>query len=109
VDGELEALRSDDERTRRRAARKVVAAYHDEQLRRLLEKVRAGFDALDGGEIAPLDLDELIEHYRRSAGELERFCGSSGSGWERAARALVRLRAEGEQPDWWEAGVDRGR
>ena len=71
-----------------RAAR-PRAAYHDQQLRRLLEKLQTGFDALDRGEIAPLELDDLIEHYRRSARALERFCGTSGSGWERAARALV--------------------
>jgi hypothetical protein len=107
VDDELDALHADNERTRRRAARKLVAAYHDEQLRGLLETVRAGFDALDRGEITPLECDELIEHYRRSARALERFCGASGSGWERAARSLVGLRADGEEPDWWEAGARR--
>lgn len=107
MDDELDALHADNERTRRRAARKLVATYHDEQLRGLLEKLRAGFAALDRGEITPLDLDELIEHYRRAARLLERFCGASGSGWERAARALVGQRADGEETDWWEAGARR--
>jgi hypothetical protein len=109
MDDELGALRADDERTRRRAARKLVAAYHDQQLRRLLEKLRTGFAALDRGELSPLELDELIEHYRRSARALERFCGTSGSGWERAARALVHWRSDGEEPDWWETGAPPAR
>jgi len=36
VDDELDAPHADNERTRRRAARKLVATYHDEQLRGLL-------------------------------------------------------------------------
>jgi hypothetical protein len=98
------ALDSSDERTRRRVARALVGEYHEQQLRLLLERVRGGFRALDAGEIAPLDLDELIAHYSRAASKLEQFCGSSGSGWERAARVLV----DSDEPggvDWWEAAA----
>ena len=92
------------ERARRRAARELIGAYHDEQLRGLLEHVRDGFARLDGGEIDAFELDELIHRYKRSARELWKFCGSSGSDWERAAGMLAFLRRDGEEPDWWSAG-----
>lgn len=88
-----------------RAARETIGAYHEEQLRVLLEHVREGFVRLDAGEIDPFELDDLIHHYKRSARELWKFCGSSGSQWEQAARTLEFLRESGEEPDWWQAGV----
>jgi hypothetical protein len=97
------------ERARRRAARAVIGAYHEEQLRGLLEHVREGFARLDGGEIDAFELDELIHRYKRSARELWKFCGSSGSGWERAVRMLEFLRESGEEPDWWSAGEPHRR
>jgi hypothetical protein len=95
------------ERTRRRAARKVIATYHEEQLLALLERVRDGFARLDAGEIDAFDLDDLIHRYKRSARELWKFCGSSGSEWERAATALAWLREQGKEPDWWDAAEPR--
>lgn len=98
------------ERARRRAARALIADYHEEQLRLLLEHVREGFGKLDAGEIDPFELDGLIHHYKRSTQKLWSFCGSSGSGWERAALALEWWREHGEEePDWWEAGAPRRR
>ena len=97
------------ERARRRAARETVAAYHEGQLRALLAHVREGLDQMDAGEIDPFELDDLIHHYKRSARELWKFCGSSGSEWERAARTLAYLRDNDEMPDWWEAGRPRRR
>jgi hypothetical protein len=93
------------ERARRRAARKIIAAYHDKQLRGLLERVRDGFVRLDAGEIDAFDLDDLIHHYKCSARELWKFCGSSGSEWERAASTLAYWREQGDEPDWWQAGA----
>lgn len=93
------------ERSRRRAARETIGAYHDQQLRALLERVRAGFAALDAGEIDPFELDDLIHHYKRSARELWKFCGQTGSDWEYAVRTLQFLRDGGDEPDWWEAGM----
>jgi hypothetical protein len=83
--------------------------YHEAQLRTLLEHVRAGFARLDAGEMDPFELDDLIHHYKRSARELWKFCGSSGSEWERAARTLAFLRDSAEEPDWWQAGAPRAR
>jgi hypothetical protein len=97
------------ERARRRAARKVIDAYHDEQLRALLERVRDGFARFDAGEIDAFELDDVIHRYKRSARELWKFCGSSGSEWERAARTLAYLREQDDEPDWWEAGAPRRR
>jgi hypothetical protein len=100
----------EDERARRRAARDLIGRYHEEQLRLLLEHVREGFERLDRGEIDPFDLDDLIHHYKRSAQKLWSFCGSSGSGWERAALTFEWWREQGEpEPDWWEAGEPRRR
>jgi hypothetical protein len=92
-----------------RAARELIGAYHQEQLRSLLEHVRTGFVRLDAGEIDEFELDELIHHYKRSGTELWKFCGSRGGQWLQAARMLEYLRECGDEPDWWEAGAARGR
>jgi hypothetical protein len=95
------------EKADRRAARELIAAYHQQQLRTLLERVRAGFVRLDAGEIDEFDLDDLIHHYKRGANELWKFCGSTGGQWLQAARALEYWREQGEEPDWWERGASR--
>lgn len=76
----------------------------------LLEHVRDGFARLDAGELDAFDLDDLIHHYKRSARELWKFCGQSGSAWLTAARTLEYWREQGEEPpDWWQAGERRRR
>jgi hypothetical protein len=100
----------EDEKPRRRAARKLIGEDHEAQLRLLLDHVRDGFAKLDAGELDPFDLDDLIHRYKRSAQKLWSFCGSSGSGWERAALTLEWMREQGEEePDWWAAGASRRR
>ena len=91
----------------RRAARELIAAYHKAELRALLEHVRAGFDPLDAGTIDEFELDDLIHHYKRSANELWKFCGSSGGQWLQAASALAYAREHGDEPDWWTIGAPR--
>jgi hypothetical protein len=86
---------------------KLIAAYHQSELRTLLEHVRAGFTQLDAGEIDEFNLDDLIHQYKRSAAELWKFCGSSGGQWQQAANALSYLREHDDEPDWWEAGAPR--
>jgi hypothetical protein len=98
-----------DEPARRREARKLIGAYHEEQLRALLEHVRDGFARLDAEEIDPFELDDLIHRYKRSARELWKFCGQSGAGWERAASMLALLREDGDEPDWWQVSEPRHR
>lgn len=98
------------ERAQRRAARETIARYHEQQLLLLLERVRDGFARLDAGEIDAFDLDDLIHRYKRSARELWKFCGQTGSDWLFAARTLEFWRERGEDPpDWWEAGEPRRR
>ena len=100
-------IRSTDDKTARRAARQLIAAYHEEQLRLLLERVRTGFEQLDAGKIDAFELDEIIHRYHRCAQKLWSFCGSSGGQWLQAARNLAYYRDSGDEPDWWQAGAPR--
>lgn len=97
------------ERAERRAARQTIGAYHEAQLRLLLDRVRDGFNLLDAGEIDAFELDELIHRYKRSARELWKFCGQTGSDWVTAVRTLEFWQQQGEVPDWWAAGEPRRR
>lgn len=96
-----------EEKGRRRAARELIATYHQQQLRALLERVRDGFAQLDAGEINEFELDDLIHRYKRAAAELWKFCGSTGGQWLQAASALTYLREQGDEPDWWAKSVPR--
>ena len=91
----------------RQAARELIAAYHQAELRKLLERVRTGFDQLDAGTIDEFELDDLIHHYKRAANELWKFCGSSGGQWLQAVSALAYAREHGDEPDWWTIGAPR--
>jgi hypothetical protein len=95
------------EKVESRAARELIVAYHQTQLRALLDRVRVGFAQLDAGDIDEFDLDDLIHHYKRSAAELWKFCGSTGGQCLQAARTLQYLSEQGEEPDWWDAGASR--
>ena len=88
----------------------MIGTYHEQQLRLLLERVRDGLARMDRGEIDPFELDDVIYHYTKAARELWKFCGSSGGGWEAAARTLQYLSEQGEElPDWWAAAERRRR
>ena len=89
------------QKAERREAQASVAAYHQEQLRALLEHVRDGFARLDAGEIDEFELDSLVHRYKRATRHLWVFCGSSGSGSLQAATALASMRERGEERDWW--------
>jgi hypothetical protein len=95
------------EKAKRRAARELVGAYHQQQLRALLEHVRDGFGQLDAGQIDEFDLDDLIHRYKRAAADLWKFCGSSGGQWLQAANTLAYLRDQHEEPDWWARSTPR--
>jgi hypothetical protein len=103
----FDALKADDDKTRRRAARQIIAAYHEEEVGRLLEHVRSGFARMDAGEIDVFELDDLLHRYKKCAAKLWSFCGSSGGQWLQAARNLAYLREQGDEPDWWEVGTPR--
>jgi len=102
--------RADGARAQRRAAREAIGRYHEEQLLLLLEHVSDGFARLDAGEIDAFELDDLIHRYKRSARELWKFCGQTGSGVLSAARTLEYWSEQGDEPrDWWAAGEPRHR
>lgn len=96
---------TDDSKAERREAREFIAAYHQQQLRALLERVRDGFAQLDAGVIDEFELDDLIHRYKKSAAELWRFCGSTGGQWLRAASTLRYLQERDDEPDWWGASA----
>lgn len=98
------------EKARRRAAHEMIAAYHQEELRRLLEHVRTGFAQFDAGEVNEFELDELIHRYKKAAAKLWSFCGSTGSQQLQAARAIEHWRDLGEpRRDWWAEAESRER
>jgi hypothetical protein len=76
------------DKAKRREARVIVEAYHQEQLRALLEHVRDGFARLDVGEIDEFELDDLIHRFKRATKQLRILCGSTGGQWLQAATAL---------------------
>jgi hypothetical protein len=97
-----EARRS---RQQRRADREAVGAYHDAQLKQLLERVREGFARYDEGAIDAFELDDLILRYKRATQKLWSSCVGSGAHVQSMARMLEWQRAEGEHTDWWELGL----
>ena len=92
------------ERAERRAARQTIGAYHEAQLRLLLDRVRDGFNRLDTGEIDAFELAELIHRYKRSARELWKFCGQTGSDrmreWRAAPVTPLKLNALNSAFSW---------
>lgn len=91
-------------------ARAIVATYHQEQLRALLEHVREGIARLHAGEIDEFEVDDLIHRYKRATKQLWLFCGSTGSSQElrAVAAALAQWRDRGEERDWWAESARRG-
>ena len=92
-------------RTQRRADVALVVGYHEEQLAKLVERVREGLRLYDAGELNAFELDDVIHHYKRSARELWKFCGDlSGSRVRSAARAIEEFARESDSVDWWDRG-----
>lgn len=86
-----------------------MSAYHEAELSKLLDRVRAGFAAFDANTINAFELDEIIHRYKRASVELWKFCSATGSATAMAARAIEQAGQEGETWDWWEAGAPRRR
>jgi hypothetical protein len=93
----------------RRAARAAVAVYHEAELAKLIERLRAEIDRYDAGEIDAFELDDLVHHYKRATQKLWSFCVGSGGQVEMAARTLEWLREQDDLPDWWERAARRSR
>jgi hypothetical protein len=86
-----------------RAARATVAAYHEEQLGRLVEHVASAIDRHRAGELDVFDVDAVVFQYSRAAKELWKFCNLTNV--EIAAFVI----AENTPADWWERGAPRQR
>lgn len=95
----------------RRAARELVAAYHEAQLTELVQHVLTAVDRYRVSEIDVYAMDETIHHYHRAAQELWKFCWSVGaeSHVELVAHTIQRLTDDREPIDWWEQGSPRRR
>ena len=87
----------------RRAAREVVAAYHEAQLALFVERVGDAVDRFRRGEADAFDVDEVIFQYGRAAKELWKFCNL---GAVEFAAATIQER---NPTDWWERGAARRR
>lgn len=83
--------------------REGVAAYHEDQLGRLVEHLATAIDGYRAGELDAFDVDEVMFRYSRAAKELWKFCNLANV--EIAARVI----AEDPPTDWWERGAPRRR
>jgi hypothetical protein len=87
----------------RRAARAKVAAYHEQQLGRLVERLARSIDDYRASEQDAFEVDEVVFQYSRAAKELWKFCNLTNV--EIAARII----ADDPPRDWWERGAPRQR
>lgn len=86
----------------RRAARELVAAYHEARLAELVARVAEAIDRHRAGELDSFEVDEVIHHYHKAARKLWTFCETSGTGAETTAYAIRSMDESGESIDWWE-------
>lgn len=91
----------------RRAALAAVGSYHEAELRKLIERLRAEIARYGDGEIDAFELDDLVHRYKRATQKLWSFCTGSGGQVEMAARTLEWLREQDQLPDWWEHAAPR--
>jgi hypothetical protein len=87
----------------RRAAREKVAAYHEEQLDRLVERLVAAIDLHRAAELNAFHVDEVVFQYSRAAKELWKFCDLGN------VEVAARLIDEHPPSDWWDRGAPRRR
>jgi hypothetical protein len=110
-DGGHRASSRANDKSRRRAAREQVAAYHQARLDELIRHVATAVDGWRTGSLDAHDLDEVLHHYQRAAHELWKFCWSTGGGGhiEMIAAHLNRLAEDNQIVDWWERGAPHRR
>jgi hypothetical protein len=91
------------DKAERRAARDVVAAYHNAELGGLVARVGEAVDRYRAGELDAFDVDRVLFQYSRAAKELWKFCNS---GQVEITAEIIRV-----QPsrDWWELSAPRQR
>ena len=88
----------------RRAAREAVAAYHEAELVKLVERLGEAIDGFRSGQLDALEVDQVLFQYSRAAKELWKFCNIGSI--ELTSSLLNR-----SEPsiDWWERGAPRRR
>ncbi|WP_433560884.1 hypothetical protein ACQP1O_24855 [Nocardia sp. CA-151230] len=89
----------------RRAARGVVAAYHEAQLGVLVEHVGRAVDRFRAGEQDSFEVDAVIHQFHRAARQLWSFCARSGTQVESTAHLIQRMADDGDAIDWWQRGA----
>lgn len=87
----------------RRAARLVVAEYHEAQLRELVARVGEAIDGHRVGALDAFEVDHVLFHYSRAAKELWKFCNYLQV---EVAAAMIQDKPPN---DWWERGAPRRR
>ena len=99
----LSSLVSVSDKSERRAARSVVAGYHEAELAELVAHVGEAVDRYRAGELDAFDVDRVLFQYSRAAKELWKYCNYLQV---EIAAAMIQ-----DQPphDWWERGAPRER
>ena len=90
-------------KSERRAAREVVAAYHETQLGELIGRVGQAVDRFRAGEMDAFETDLLMYHYARAAKELWKFCNLSD------VVSIAQVIVARAPTDWWERGAPQRR
>ena len=88
-------------KSERRAAREVVAAYHEAHLAELIQLVGEGVDRFRAGELNAFDADQIIFQYSRAAKELWKFCNLPD------VEFTAGVIHEHAPADWWGRGAPR--
>jgi hypothetical protein len=103
VSAALSSLLPVSDKSERRAARAVVAEYHEAELGRLVARVGEALDRHRAGELDAFDVDRVLFQYSRAAKELWKYCNQLPV---EVAAAMIK-----ERPpyDWWERGAPRER
>jgi hypothetical protein len=91
------------DKSQRRAARSVVADYHQAQLDVLVAHVGEAIDRHRAGELDAFDVDRVLFQYSRAAKELWKFCNYL------QVEIAATLIQEQEPHDWWERGAPSKR
>ena len=99
----LGSLVSVSDKSERRAARSVVARYHEAELGELVAHVGEAVDRYRAGELDAFEVDRALFQYSRAAKQLWKY--GNGVPVELAA-AVIR---EQSPHDWWERGAPRER
>lgn len=90
-------------KSERRAAREVVAAYHEARLGELVGRVGEALDRFRAGDLDAFDTDQVIFQYSRAAKELWKFCNLSD------VVSIAQVIVARAPTDWWERGAPQRR